>query len=625
MNRNIVIAFPPFAESALNGPHLAGPLLTSVLRKNGYQASFIDLNIRCITKLLSNNILQSVTDLAQENIISTRFYECWKAIKDRGILPFSNAGTPAIRIALSIVRKLIFPTPNILEDLIDIKYRRQNCFSEKIYDELIDDIIKKKPDILGFTIAFSEQLSEVVYLSDKIKKNKYFKGVIIIGGSQINLLPQKHLNILCKSGLFSCISLGNGEQTILKIIDFHKRGLINKNKCTVINSEDFNSSDMHTLPSPEYFETDYYFRPISFPVLVTKGCYWGKCSFCDYPRLSKLGPKRFISRKPLSVYNDIVKLRTSYPGSHINLISDAMPPNIYKKICRLAINDGFDIATWSYMLHSSSLDDEFFSLAKKAGVRAINFGTESINDRILKKMGKQADRKTILKNIKSASYNDINVVVNFIPDYPDVLFEEATEMSKEIEKILDCIYSFNPHVFDLTAGTPLANSIFNETTYELVTFFERTKHGYHSINNACTHSMTNTQRNIVKRLFLGIKRDALINRRKKQLEAFVFSERVKYVLDGSAIVYQKENGNQYLWIVSIDSEYQLTPKDASIITKLLTKTNTISSNEIKQLHSIYYETSEQFFDWLKYIIDTGLFLRCSTDLLKTSQINNTLT
>lgn len=45
------------------------------------------------------------------------------------------------------------------------------------------------------------------------------------------------------------------------------------------------AEDMHTLPPPDFdgLPLEKYFVPTKIlPYLATRGCYWGRCEFCDH-------------------------------------------------------------------------------------------------------------------------------------------------------------------------------------------------------------------------------------------------------------------------------------------------------------------------------------------------------
>jgi len=91
-----LLVFHPFAESALHGPHLAGPLLVSVLRSAGHDADFLDLNIERIHQLIAPDFLPG-TMASLDNIKSAsqdqKAMMCINALAKHSSDVYCNAGT----------------------------------------------------------------------------------------------------------------------------------------------------------------------------------------------------------------------------------------------------------------------------------------------------------------------------------------------------------------------------------------------------------------------------------------------------------------------------------------------------------------------------------------------------
>nr|VFK21551.1 MAG: Radical SAM superfamily enzyme YgiQ, UPF0313 family [Candidatus Kentron sp. LFY] len=602
---SILFLFPPFSESAYHGPHLAIPLLRSVLLKQGFQSFFIDMNIRMVKSLLSHETLEEIINLIPEaNLRKESRIKVEAALThalDTDLTDLMNGGSVALKTVLKYIRNIVFPAPDNIEECFEDELERSDV-AQRIYHSFVDDVKAANPSHICISVAFGEQLAESVELV-KLLKLALPDVIFVIGGSQINLLDNKQQDALQSANLFDYISIGNGEQTIVDII---KSSAKLSSNSQIVRSETMVSPDIDSLPSPIFDNLDEYIRPMSIPVLVTKGCYWGKCSFCDYPRLSNLGGKRYIARSTSTVLKEIIEVQNEISPDNINLISDAIPPAWYKELADKAIKNNIKLNTWSYMMHHSHLDYEYYERLSKAGVKSINFGTESLIDRLLAIINKQARYNDIKKNLKDAKKAGIITVSNVIPDYPSTTIKEGIENAAKFQDLLPHIDSLNPQMFDLTAGTPIHD---NPSLYGIsvnTDAYTKTNHGFHSLVYESTSELKETDRKILERCFAKLKWIAAIERRKRLYGDIQVSDEDIVIFDGSAIFIGDE-GNK-IWLMSIGYEWCLQDWEKSILEKVFKKRRECSIGNLKKhyVEKYPYQDYDSFDAWLLSLVDEGL-------------------
>ena len=150
---------------------------------------------------------------------------------------------------------------------------------------LVDEITEDRPDVVGFSVAFGDQLPQAIELARWVKE--LLPGSrILLGGSQVNLLQEVQQRALADSRIFDSVMLGNGETAILYAVNMDRTHGV---KSGLLRSPQLKEAHLADLPMPRFLDVDLYFPPLTIPVPATKGCFWGKCAFCDYVRLSVLG------------------------------------------------------------------------------------------------------------------------------------------------------------------------------------------------------------------------------------------------------------------------------------------------------------------------------------------------
>lgn len=409
---SIVLIFPPYSSniSFRTTPPLGINYLATILKKQGFTAKALDFNQIIIT---TEEILNSNPDKTQDYDFKEIF------------LMFASLEECLVN-----------------ENIDDL--------AKKLYQSTIELTSVLSYDVIGFSVAFAHQMPRAIEIAKLIRSQKP-DVKIILGGSQITLLTPEQLNALEKDSLFDFIICGDGEASLPSLLKNMSHQLsLNK----IIKAEAIDKKTFAQIPSPEFLNFDEYFNPRFIPILISKGCHWGKCSFCDYKKFSK----NLIVKDPENTFKQIAYYNKKLNPEGFVLISDAIPPNWYSKLADIAIKKKVRLKTYGYMLNEKALDESFFESLEKAGVYEMNFGTESLNDRILKLMNKKADYATIKQNLQSAAKFNIVVSVNIIADFPSITFAEAMEVADKLEELQDYIDSLNVQYFDLTYDCDVFNN-----------------------------------------------------------------------------------------------------------------------------------------------------------------------
>ena len=92
------------------------------------------------------------------------------------------------------------------------------------------------------------------------------------------------------------------------------------------------------LPLPDFdgLPLDHYFVPERIiPYLATRGCYWGRCTFCDH------GQGYFDQYRGMTaqhVVEQVTALRDKYQCKHFLFSDESYPPALFKKVSQLLVD-----------------------------------------------------------------------------------------------------------------------------------------------------------------------------------------------------------------------------------------------------------------------------------------------
>lgn len=278
---------------------------------------------------------------------------------------------------------------------------------------------------------------------------------------------------------------------------------------------------MKGLPFVE-FDHSINYKVAAYPVLVTKGCYWDKCTFCDYVLMGDLGDDRYMARPVEEVYQEMKEFRKQVPHAEFVLISDAVPPSWYKKLAKMANAENFKLWTKSYMINNKSLNDEFFREISQAEVRGFTFGTESTSDRVLNLMQKQANQKVIIENLKLAKKYGVKVKVNLIPNYPSTTYKEALAACRIIDLFSETISQIAAFKFYLSANTSMFK---NPKEFNLqvdkAPYMKSNHNGYHTVQFKTEDGMTPEEETKIYRIISTINSKIIVRNELERVKSII--------------------------------------------------------------------------------------------------------
>jgi len=322
--------------------------------------------------------------------------------------------------------------------------RELENYQEKIFEE----VGWYKYDIVGFTTSMA-QLTSSLYLIKKLKK-KYPKIKVIIGGANATDVKGKSL-MECFKEIDIAVS-GEGELNFYNILksklegnENYKKlpGIIYRENEKVISNPGFNQlEDLNELEIPDYSD---YFRDLSelkidinnvaFPLEFSRGCFYGKCKFCQINTHSS----GYRTKKINHFIEEIKLLEDIYSVNKFILCDANFRENDLKKILEKIIeynkNHLFSNIKILWMLSNSNLHPSTTKLLADCDIEEIFVGVEALSDTILKKMKKPTSLINNIQIIKMLELYIKSPIYYIIYDYPNVTELEITNTVKNMKKI----------------------------------------------------------------------------------------------------------------------------------------------------------------------------------------------
>jgi radical SAM superfamily enzyme YgiQ (UPF0313 family) len=354
----------------------------------------------------------------------------------------------------------VFSSSEVMDAIHDTQV---NVYRD-VFEHLVRPVIEKEqPDVIGISIVLQQQLFSSMTFCALIKQ--YFPHIhVTIGGNTVTRLR----DVLPQSPLFQYFDSAvayEGETAFVQLVSAvgAKRSLadvpntIYKDETGVHTSPTSYSEDMASLPPPDFdgLPLHKYFVPTKvLPYLATRGCYWGRCEFCDHGEGYTAG---YRTKKIQDIIGEIQHLRDKYGSKHFHFTDESYPPALFRKLSRGLIDSKMDIIWTTHMrFEKSLLEESVWQDAKESGCRYLHFGYESGNERVLKLMDKATTTEIITQHLQmSADVGIWNHCMGFF-GFPGETKEEAWDSVQFLEANKDHVHSLGFGTFDLSKHTPVA-------------------------------------------------------------------------------------------------------------------------------------------------------------------------
>lgn len=277
-------------------------------------------------------------------------------------------------------------------------------------DELIKQSIEYKPDLIGLT-GRSPFFHITKELAVGLKKANN-KIPIVVGGQHVTILKEKALLPVFDVGF-----VGDAEKSWAKFLESYKTGgdlsditglVFRKNNEICYTGQEAVDDNLDLLPFPARHLLNmgkYKLGTLEgmknfTSIQSTRGCPW-KCIFCSS---KDLNTSRISRRSPLSVINEIKEVIDKFNIRHFMFIDDVLTLNRKHilTICDLIEKENLSI-TFEGSTRANLVDENLIVKMKKAGLKRLSFGLETVDLEM---------RKTMNKKVPIEAYIEANKILN---------------------------------------------------------------------------------------------------------------------------------------------------------------------------------------------------------------------
>lgn len=208
----------------------------------------------------------------------------------------------------------------------------------------------------------------------------------------------------------------------------------------------------HLLPMHAYHDTPGGIPEPSVQMWASRGCPF-RCSFCAWPQIV-YGSRAYRTRDPVRVVDEMEHLVREKGFRSVYFDDDTF--NIGRErvlaICREIIRRRLEVP-WAAMARADLMDHEMLRTLKEAGLRALKYGVESVDQGILDRCGKELDLRKTEARIRETRRLGILYHLTFTFGLPG-------ETRETIRRSLAWCLRMDPDTVQFSVSTPFPGSRF---------------------------------------------------------------------------------------------------------------------------------------------------------------------
>jgi radical SAM superfamily enzyme YgiQ (UPF0313 family) len=501
----VALVYPPATDPT--APYLAVPMLTGFLRAHGVRVTPVDANVEAFDALLRPDALGEVRDRIEARIAELEarpwldheaqlaYAQLWRARGDAHAAPegieravaimrdrdqFFDKYAPAVATVEAALRAIsaayaplhmdftAYRTPFALTTAEETL--RESAPERDPFDGYIRSLAARlqQEDVIGISIAFPGQLQPAFTFGKKLKE-LCPRAHVTAGGPAITqmLIRLKGTALARALGPFDSAIVFEGERALLALVRAleEKRSLRELTNVVVrdpLQGARYLSAhgmeDLKALPAPDFegLPLHLYLSPeLTLPYDPTRGCYWGKCTFCHYG-LAEVGTATYRERAVPQMIEHLRALSAKHGTRRFYFSQDSVAPKTLLKLAEGLLEAGLDLRWATDLKPERYLTRERAQTLREAGAVACALGVESASPRVLDLIDKGAPITVVRDVVGHLADAGVAAEAMCFSDFPTETKDEALETLGWLDDLKSDIALFILGEFDLTHGALVA-------------------------------------------------------------------------------------------------------------------------------------------------------------------------
>jgi radical SAM superfamily enzyme YgiQ (UPF0313 family) len=432
----VMLLFPPNWTPSM--PHLALPTLTAYLRENNVEVIQRDLNAMMFDQILTRDYMVKTLSKLREDYgadvsrhpsgrraIPQRDHVQWALAEgprlandvqhakrmmrseeffgDKGLEAFQTviqcleiASLPFYPASLNLQTYIsAYPTDSSKSLLEGVKDENHNIFLEIFRSGIIEEIKREQPDVVGISIPSMPQMLAGMTLAYLIK-DAGLDCHVTIGGPHISMLRDELAKVPRIFQLIDSAVVFDGEVPLLHLVQAvcgdgdlsGVQNLVYRDGDEIHMTERKIPEKISNLPLPDFdgLPLDLYLAPVlALPLLTARGCYFGKCAFCN---VGYGEAESFSQLRAEELAEQMMALHHKYGVKHIFFSDEAITPKNLRALPPVLRELDTEFHWGGCVRFEKVVSKEMLENVQDVGCRMILFGLESASEAIMERMAK---------------------------------------------------------------------------------------------------------------------------------------------------------------------------------------------------------------------------------------------
>ncbi|RLT44892.1 MAG: radical SAM protein [Chloroflexi bacterium] len=488
----VMLLFPPNWTPTM--PHLALPTLTAWLRQEGIEVIQRDLNVEVFDYILTRSFVEESVERVRAafgprgNALRrggpppemvrwaletgpklARQVEKATAVLRSDAFFDGPIGLRNFRIvikALEIASLPFYPASLNLQSyeaagpvdssrflLEGVKDPRHNLFLEIYRRILLPDILAEQPDVVGISIPSMIQMLPGLTAAWLIRE----AGLpchITVGGPHVSMLREELPKVPDIFQLFDSAVIFDGERSLAQLAEAVVNGgdlgqipnLVYRDGAEIRTTARKEAEKIANLPLPDFSDLplDRYLAPrLALPLLTARGCYFGKCAFCN---VGYGEAESFSQLRAQALADQMLALHAKYGVKHIFFSDEAVTPRNLRDLSRILQEAGSPVTWGGCARFEKVIDRPLLDSMVAGGCRTILFGLESASEAIIDHMIKGTQLPHMSRILRESSEAGIWNHTFFFFGFPGETIENAQET-------VNFLYAHKQYINSAATGT----------------------------------------------------------------------------------------------------------------------------------------------------------------------------
>lgn len=286
-------------------------------------------------------------------------------------------------------------------------------------------------DLVGFTSTFEQHVA-VLAGAAAVKRHSPELTVVVGGANVDGDMGPEYLR--CFPDI-DYVVVGEGDESFPRLVAALSReespadiaGVCSRNAAAEIRlSPPRQVRDLNQVPVPDY---DDYFaalrelgeqrvlgaRDVRLLVEFSRGCWWGEKHHCTFCGLNALG-MAYRSKSPRQAAAELIELAGTSRQLRVFAVDNILDMRYVTEFCDELSEHDYDLSM--FFETKANLTADQLGRLRRAGVKLIQPGIESLSTRVLRIMDKGTDLLTNVRLLKWARHHRISVAWNVLTGFP---------------------------------------------------------------------------------------------------------------------------------------------------------------------------------------------------------------